>query len=191
MGVAVEVGLKDELIKYSADVLNDDIVACQKHKWACRRFLNDLERQGTEEFPYVFDEERAERFIDWMRLFKHRKGILAGQNIEPHIIQKFVFGNIYGWIHKDTELRRFNKAYWQVGRKNAKSQSLGTVASYEASAFGEPYAEVYTAGVKNDQSRIVWDESQDMIMGNKDLRDRFKVAYRVITHKRSGSTITP
>src|SRR5690625_3917386 len=146
--VVAEQLLTDKLIKYSEKVLNDDIVACQKHKWACRRFLNDLERQGTEEFPYIFDEERAIRFMDWMRLFKHRKGILAGQHIEPHIIQKFVFGNIYGWIHKDTELRRFNKGYWQVGRKNAKSQSLGAVGSYEGTAFREPYAEVFTAGVK-------------------------------------------
>lgn len=189
--VLAKLGLKDKLIKYSEEVLNDDIVACQKHKWACHRFLNDIERQGTEEFPYIFDEERGERFLDWMRLFKHRKGILAGQHIEPDIIQDFVFGNIYGWIHKDTKLRRFNKGYWQVGRKNAKSQSLGAVGSYEGSAFGEPYAEVFTAGVKKEQSKIVWDETHDMIMGNRDLKDRFKVAYGVITHLKSGSTIKP
>lgn len=183
--------LTDKLIKYSNDVLSGEIVACRKHKWAVRRFLNDLEKQGTEKFPYIFDEDRANRFLDWMRQFKHRKGILAGQFIEPDIIQQFVFGNIYGWIHKDNELRRFNKAYWQVGRKNAKSQSLGTVASYEGSAFGEPYAEVYTAGVKKDQSKIVWDETHDMIMGNKNLRERFKVAYGTITHIRSGSVINP
>lgn len=188
--VVAEAGLTYELIEYSKQVINGDIVACQKHKWACQRFLNDLERAGTEEFPYIFDEKKAERFLDWMRLFKHRKGVLAGQHIEPHIIQKFVFGNIYGWVHKDSGLRRFNKAYWQMGRKNAKSQGLGCVGSYEASAFGEPYAEVYTAGVKKEQSKIVWDEIHDMIMGNPDLRDRFKVAYGVITHIKSGSTIS-
>lgn len=183
--------LRKKLIEYSESVLNGDIVACQKHKWACHRFLFDLEREGTEEFPFVFDEERGQHFLDWMRLFKHRIGVLAGQRIKPHIIQKFVFGNIYGWIHKDTNLRRFNKGYWQVGRKNAKSQSLGCVASYEASAFGEPYAEVYTAGVKKEQSRLVWNETLEMIMNNPDLRDRFKAAYGVITHLNSGSTITP
>lgn len=183
--------LRQELIKYSEDVLNGDVVACEKHKWACLRFLNDLEREGTENFPYIFDEKRGERFLDWMRLFKHRKGVLAGQHIEPHIIQKFVFGNIYGWVHKDSGLRRFNKGYWQVGRKNAKSQSLGTVGSYEGSAFGEPYAEVYMAATKKDQAKIVWEETEAMIMGNPDLRDRFKVAYGTITHLKSGSIIKP
>src|SRR5690625_1147262 len=154
MSVAVEISIRDELINYSEEILNGDIVACEKHKWACQRFLNDLEKENTDDFPYIFDEERAQRFLDWMGIFKHRKGVLAGQYIEPHIIQKFIFGNIYGWVHKDTELRRFNKAYWQVGRKNAKSQSLGAVGSYEASAFGEPYAEVYSADVKKEQSKI-------------------------------------
>ncbi|CDO03107.1 Phage terminase-like protein, large subunit [Oceanobacillus picturae] len=189
--VVAEPGIRYELIQYSEKVLNGDIVACQKHKWACQRFLYDLEREGTEEFPYVFDEERAERFFDWMRLFKHRKGVLAGQYIEPHIIQKFIFGNIYGWIHKATHLRRFTKGYWQTARKEAKSQSLGASGSYEASAFGEPSAEVYCAATKKDQAKIVWEEIEAMIMGNEDLRDRFKVAYGTITHLKSGSIIKP
>jgi hypothetical protein len=25
------------------------------HKWACQRFLCDIEREGKDEFPYVFD----------------------------------------------------------------------------------------------------------------------------------------
>lgn len=187
--VLAEQGLKEELIKYSNDVLNGDVVACQKHKWACRRFLNDLKKAGTEKFPYIFDEKRGERFLDWMRLFKHRKGVLAGQYIEPHIIQKFIFGNIYGWIHKDTELRRFKKGYWQTARKNTKSQSMGSVGSYESSAFGELYAEVYCAATKKDQAMIVWDEIHDMIMSHSEMRDRFKVAYGTITHLKSGSIV--
>jgi len=150
--------LKQWLIDYSHDVINGEIVACQKHKWACMRFLRDVEREGTEEFPFVFDDDKALRFLEWMSLFKHRKGKLAGQHIRPHPIQIFVFGNIYGWIHKDTGLRRFRKGYWQVARKNAKSQSLACVASYEASAFGEPAAEVYCAATKKDQAKIVWEK---------------------------------
>jgi len=179
------------LIKYSEQVLNDDIVACEKHKWACQRFLNDIEKEGTKEFPYIFDEALGQRFLDWFSEFKHRKGILAGQYIEPHIIQEFIFGNIYGWIHQDTGLRRFKKAYWQVGRKNAKSQSLGAVGSYESSAFGELSAEVYCAATKKDQAKIVWEEIEGMIMGHSHLRNSFKVAYGTITHLKSGSIVRP
>ena len=98
--------LVEELVQYSRAILVGEINACQKHKWACRRFLDDLNRQGTDEFPYIFKPEKALHFLNWMKLFKHRKGILQGQRIEPHIIQKFIFGNIYGWVHRDTEIGR-------------------------------------------------------------------------------------
>jgi len=40
-------------------------------------------------------------------------------------------------ISKDTGIRRFRKFYYQVGRKNAKSQDVACCLSYEISAFGE------------------------------------------------------
>jgi phage terminase large subunit-like protein len=93
--------LKSALIQYCKKISNKKIVACQKHTWACERFLLDLERECTEDFPYIFIEEKAQRFIDWTRFFKHTKGILAGKKIEFDIIHKFMASNIYGWYHKD------------------------------------------------------------------------------------------
>jgi phage terminase large subunit-like protein len=181
--------LKQWMIDYCHDVLSGEIIACQKHKWACQRFLRDIKREGTEEFPYVFNEEKALRFLKWMTLFKHTKGKLAGQHIEPHPIQIFVFGNIYGWVHKDTGLRRFKKSYWQVARKNAKSQSLSCVGSYESSAFGENMAEVYIGATKTEQSRIVWNEIKAQIQGCDFLKGKYKIAYGKIEHLKSGSFI--
>jgi phage terminase large subunit-like protein len=179
--------LLEELIQYSNEIIDGKIVACEKHLWACKRFLRDLVKQGTDTFPFIFDEDKAERFLDWMRLFKHRKGILKGQYIGPHIIQKFVFGNIYGWVHKDTGYRRFNKAYWQVARKNAKSQSLSCVGSYELMALGEGASEVYCTATKRKQAKIVWDETEAMLDGCKDLQGKYKVAYGQIKHIKTGS----
>jgi phage terminase large subunit-like protein len=181
--------LKQWMIDYCHDVLSGEIIACQKHKWACQRFLRDIEREGTEEFPYVFNEEKALRFLKWMTLFKHTKGKLAGQHIEPHPIQIFVFGNIYGWVHKDTGLRRFKKAYWQVARKNAKSQSLACAGSYESFAFGESMAEVYIGATKTEQSKIVWNEIKAQIQGCDFLKGKYKIAYGKIEHLKSGSFI--
>lgn len=181
--------LRGELVEYSNAVLTGEIAACQKHKWACKRFLNDLEREGTDTFPFVFDEQAALRFLSWMRLFKHRKGVLAGQRIDPHIIQRFIFGNIYGWKHRDTGYRRFRKAYWQVGRKNAKSQSLACVGSYELMAFGAGASEVYCAATKKEQARIVWAEAEKMLRQCDELQGAFRVAYHKIEHIPTGSVM--
>lgn len=174
--------LLNEIIRYSEDVTCGKIVACKKHKWACERFLHDLDR----DFDYIFDVEKAQKFIDWMKLFKHRKGILAGKHIDPVPIQKFIFGNIYGWVHKETELRRFNKGYWQIARKNAKSQSMGCLGNYELSGFGEYSSEVYCAATKKEQARIVWDEAVSMINNSK-ISNKFKIAYGKIQHPNSDS----
>jgi phage terminase large subunit-like protein len=183
--------LKQWLIDYSHDVIDGRIIACQKHKWACVRFLRDIEREGTDEFPFIFDEKKAMRFLKWMTLFKHTKGVLKGQHIRPHEIQVFVFGNIYGWVHKDTDYRRFKKGYWQVGRKNAKSQSLACVASYEAMAFGESMSEVYIGATKTEQARIVWKETEAMLAGCPELKGKYEVKYGAIHHPKSRSIIRP
>lgn len=182
-------GLKQWMIHYCHDVINGKVVACQKHIWACERFLSDVENEGTEEFPYLFDDKKAMRFFEWMNLFRHTKGVLKGKRIEPHEIQVFVFGNIYGWVHKDTGLRRFGKAMWEVARKNAKSQSLAVVGSYEQMAFGENMSEVYIGATKTDQAKIVWNETEAILKGCPELKGKYKVAYGRITHLKSGSVM--
>jgi phage terminase large subunit-like protein len=182
--------LKQWLIDYSLDVLDGEVIACKKHKQACRRFLNDLEKEGTKEFPYSFNEEKALKFLHWMRLFKHTKGVLQGKQIEPHEIQVFIFSNIYGWEHVDTGLRRIKKVYWQVGRKNAKSQSLACSGSYEDMALGENMSEVYIGATKSEQSKIVYNEILAQIKGCDFLKGKWKESYGKITHLKSSSFIT-
>ncbi|WP_438446121.1 terminase large subunit [Gorillibacterium sp. sgz5001074] len=179
------------MIHYCHDVLNGEVMACTKHKWACERFLRDVEHEGTAAFPYAFDEDKAMRFMEWMSLFRHTKGVLQGERIEPHEIQVFIFGNIYGWVHMTTGRRRFRKAYWQVGRKNAKSQSLAAVATYEAMAYGEGMSEVYIGATKSEQAQIVWREAKAMLDGCPELDGKYKVAYGRITHLKTDSIIRP
>ncbi|WP_079908262.1 terminase large subunit [Paenibacillus sp. 32352] len=179
--------LRQLLIQYSHDVINGEVIACKKHIWACMRFLRDLEREGTDSFPYVFDEDAALRFFEWLNLFRHTKGVLKRQRIEPHEIQLFVFGNIYGWKNMHTGYRRFRKAYWQVGRKNAKSQSLGGVGSYETMAMDEDMSEVYIGATKREQAKIVWNEAEAMLDNCPELQGKYEVKYGAIHHPKSKS----
>jgi len=179
--------IKDELVKYCNDCVGGEIVSCKKLKWACMRFLRDLDRQGTEEFPYIFDSRKAQLFIEWMGQFKHTKGPLAGTLKIPHISEKFEFGQIYGWINKDTGLRRFRTVYIQKAKKNAKSQDLAMMGLYELCALGESCSEVYVAATKRDQTKYVWEEA-DLIYKRCDfLKNKLFTKYGAIQHSKSGS----
>lgn len=181
--------LTDELVQYSKDCIADTRHVCQKHRWACERFLNDLKKSGTKEFPYIFDEEKALRFFEWAALHKHTKGVLAGEPIEFTPIQRFIFGNVYGWVHQDTGLRRFRKAYWQVARKNAKSQSLAIVGDYELMALGEPMSEVYIGATKSMQAKIIYNEVVAMLKRCPLLKGKWHESYGVIRHPKSDSIL--
>lgn len=179
----------DELCQYSKDVLNGEVIACKKHKQACERFLRDVENQST----YAWIEEEAQKIVDWFSLLRHSKGILAGQPIMLTTWQKFNLCNIYGWYHVKTGYRRFRKAYIQVGRKNAKSQMMAGVSLYEASyisAKNKELNEIYTAGTKRDQSKIIFEEAKLMLNGSQ-LKDRFRIMRDKIVHEKTKSFIKP
>ena len=90
-------------------------------------------------------------------------------------------------------MRRFKKAFTEVARKNAKSQEEAGIALYEIAVTAtknREVCEVYTAGVKRDQSKIVFNEADLMLRGSP-LRKKFDVTKVMITHKKTGSFIKP
>lgn len=172
-------------------VFSGVIPSGKKHVWACERFLRDLERIGTPEFPYIWDEQRADKIVKWFALLKHTKGALAGTPIILTPWQKFRECQIYGWIHRETGRRRFRKAFTEVARKNAKSQMEAGEALYElgiTSSQNHEVNEIYTAGVKRDQSKIVFDECDLMTKGTL-IRSKFNFKRDCIEHLKTGSFI--
>lgn len=182
---------KDEIVRYAEDCVSGKIPSGQKHKWACQRFLNDLKRIGQPEFPYVWDEERAEKIVKWFALLRHSKGALAGKPIELTSWQKFRECQIYGWRHKDTGYKRFKKSFTEVARKNAKSQMEAGEALNEISeqaVRNQEVYEVYTAGTKREQSKIVFNECDLMTRGTL-IRTKFNFKRDEIVHIKTGSFI--
>ena len=185
--------IKEELVRYCEDCIDGRIASGQKHKWACMRFLDDLERVGTPDFPYLWDEQAASRIVDWFALLKHSKGTLAGKPIVLTSWQKFRECQIYGWIHRETGRRRFRKAFTEVARKNGKSQMESGEALYELSVTAvknNEVNEIYTAGVKRDQSKIVFNECDLMTRGTL-LRTKFRFKRDQIEHLKTGSFMKP
>lgn len=181
--------IKQELVKYAKQCINDKIVSCTKHKWACKRFLNDIERSKSKDCFFYWDEEEAYKIVKWFGLLKHSKGVLAGQFITLTPAQKFGLCQIYGWRRKSNKLRRFNKSYQQKGRKNAKSQEQAGVILYEmayGSVKNHEINECYCAGTKKEQSQVIFTECQNLLRGSP-LATTFKCTQKAIVHTKTGS----
>ncbi len=184
----------ENIKQYAEKCVLDEIISCKKHKWACRRFLDDAEKFETDQdYPYYWSEESAKSIIDWFALLRHSKGVLSGQPIRLTDWQKFRICQIYGWKRKKDGKRRFKKTFTEVARKNAKSQEEAGIALYEISVMATKNNEVYemyTAGVKRDQSKIVFNEAALMLRGSP-LFGKFYITRDSIVHIKTGSFIKP
>ena len=181
----------EQITEYAKKCVSGQITSGRKHIWACERFLRDLEKSENDDYQYYWDERAAQNIVDWFALLRHSKGVLAGEPIVLTDWQRFRLCQLYGWKKKSTGRKRFKKSFTEVGRKNGKSQEEAGIALYEISVIatknGESY-EYYTAGVKRDQSKIVFNEASLMLRGSP-LRSKFKINRDAITHRKTGSFI--
>ena len=183
--------VKNRLIRYATDCISGNISSCKKHKQACSRFLRDVKREESGEASFYWDDQEAQKIIKWFSLLRHSKGVLAGKPIKLTEWQQFHLCQLYGWRRKEDGYKRFKKSFIEVARKNAKSQEEAGVALYEISVQATKNKEVYeyyTAGVKRDQSKIVFEEAKLMLNGSP-LRKKFKLTNNAITHVKTGSYI--
>lgn len=133
------------------------------------RFFADLEA-GKFELNYKMGYLPIQ-FIE--NLLYHYKGHKAGQNFELEAWQHFYFMNLYGWI-KDDGLRRFLFDYTEVARKNGKTALCGGRGIYHLIGEDEAGPQVYAGATKEDQARIVVNDSAKMIQKSPALKKYFK-----------------
>lgn len=168
----------DQASAYIRGVLDGSIVACDWVKRACNRQVNDLLRavddrmEPSATWPWVFSEDAATRVCAFIEMLPHIKGKWAreGALIELDGWQCFILTTTFGWVHRDTGLRRFLEVYLEVARKNAKSTLSSGVALYLAFADSEPGAEVYSAATTREQARIVFDDAKRMCQRDYDMQ---------------------
>ena len=177
--------------QYAADVVEGRRVVGHSELLACRRHLGDLERQGTDAFPWVFDDARADRVYKFIGFCHHVEGELAGQPITLVAFQKFDIGVLFGWIHKDSGERRFKKGYLQEGRKNGKTALLAAVALYMMVGDEEISPRVYCAAVDRGQARLMYDAAKTMAENSPDIAKRLVVRDYKISHIKRGGILSP
>lgn len=173
--------------QYARDVLDGTIPACKWVRLACQRQLNDLERQGTPEFPYVFNPQLTDvkgkqyfpavRICTFAELQPHIKGDWAarGQRIKLEGWQCFFLAVAFGWVHAETGKRRFRVVDLIVPRKNAKSTIAAVIGNYMLAVDGEYGAEVYSGATSLKQAMEVFKPALLMARKSPDFRAHFGV----------------
>ncbi|KKK89824.1 hypothetical protein LCGC14_2729240, partial [marine sediment metagenome] len=150
----------DKAKRYAQDVVAGEVPACKWTVLACQRFLDDLGR----EWEYKFKPSLANRACKFIENLPHVKGKWAKSNITLEPWQCFIVCNIFGWIHKETGMRRFRKASLYVARKNGKSLLAAAIGLFMLAADGEPGAEIYSGATTEKQSWEVFGPAHKMAL---------------------------
>lgn len=182
--------IPNELDAYATSVESGAIPAGKFHRLACVRHRLDREREGTPEFPFRFDHDRAERLFRFAERLKHYKGQWANTPIHLEPWQKFILGSVIGWVHTGTGLRRFRTAFHQIPRKNGKSLLAAVVLLYVAFFDGEPGAEGYCIGMKRDQAKLVFNDARKLVLSSG-LKTRIKAFVANLSREDTSSKAQP
>lgn len=116
--------------QYAEAVCAGHIVAGAEVVLACKRFLDDLEREDIElrtRDPNAVLSIMEGFFVHQQGEDIHGKPLLG----EPFLLepwQIFCVVNLLGWYYKGTDERRFKEGWIQVARKNGKTSFIAALA---------------------------------------------------------------
>lgn len=176
-------------LEYANKVLSGEIVACRKIKLAVQRFKRDLERSKTDDFPYYFDVERANKSLKFIELLPGTDG----KKIQMLMFQKWIIAELDGWREKGTGNRRFNRAFISMSRKNGKTYLVSSVASNSLLMETEPEQGRQVLFVSNalKQAKLGYNMMSNglktVTKKSKYMRQRLKILNAQITDLESNS----
>ena len=183
---------------YAKKVIDGDIVVGKYVRLAVERYYDDLKRQSTEDFPYYFDEKKAEAVIAFFpAALRHSIGEHAGDPFTLEEWQAFAVANIFGWQRDDGRGRRFRRIYWSMGRKQGKSTIAAGIAMFVATCDINPVtgnpesqSQIIMAATKREQAeKVIFAECLRMRQQSPILREGSNVANKVMTFTHNGGNM--
>lgn len=164
--------MQNYILEYWDAIQSGRVVVSNRVRKVYAKLVEDIEHPKGK---YVFDLSKANKPIRFIEQFcKHSKGEWAGKPVKLELFQKAYISALFGFIDKETGLRKYKETLFMVARKNGKSTMLAGIALYMLIADNEPGAEVYSTATKKDQAKIVFDETLNMINQSPELRRYLK-----------------
>ena len=181
-------GASFRALEYANQVLDGRILACKKVKLAARRFLSDLEKAWQGKTKWDYDAALAERPVKFIEDFlSPSKGGYGRMALLPW--QCFFLCNVFGFVDRESRLRRFKEALVYVGSGNGKSTLMSGLSAFLASKDGEQGANIDLFANSREQAGIVFEECKKQIEGSPQLANRFRVLRDRIYYDKTNSMI--
>jgi len=131
------------------------------------RLLYDKITAGLRDGLFYFDNEKADRAIEFIETFCHH---CEGRDdlITLELWQKATICLMFGIVDEDG-LRIFREVFMVMGRKNGKSLFASAIIAYATYLDGEYGAKVYCLAPKLDQAAIVYENFYKMVAKEPEL----------------------
>jgi len=120
-----------------------------------------------------FDQEKADRAINFIKQLKHTKGIWKGVPFTVLPWQEQAIKDIFGTV-RDNDYRQYNTAYLEVTKKQGKSELGAAIALYLLCADSEHFAEIYGCAADRQNASIIFDVAMDMVDQSPTLKKHIK-----------------
>ena len=143
---------------YLKAMLDGRIPADKKILAVYQREVNWMDNP-PEDFPFEFIEKLGQHHIDFMQKFcRNSKGKSGKTPIRFELFQLAKMQLVFGWVEKDTGLRRFREVVDIRGRKCGKSTETAAVEHDMLLNDKENGPEIYDVANSKDQAKLVFDE---------------------------------
>lgn len=157
--------------EYFNKIETGEIVTSKRVFNVYKKLVHDIDHPEK----FIFDEEKANRPIEFISRFcANSKGEWAGKPITLELFQKAYIQALFGFVDRETGLRKYRESLFYVARKNGKSTMLSGIALYMMIADGEAGADCYSTATKKDQAKIVFDEVCHMVQQSPELKKYIK-----------------
>lgn len=163
---------ENPILGYCEAIRNNDVIVPRKVKKVYFK-LEQIILNPTGQ--WIYDEKKANHAITFIEKYcKHSKGKWGGKPVLLELWQKALVAGMFGFIDKDTGLRKHTKTLLIVARKNGKSTLSAAIGLYLQTADGEAGPEIYAIATKKDQAKIIWQEAKRMVRKSPTLKKKIK-----------------
>lgn len=145
--------LLEKAKQYAQDCIIGKEITTFEVKTQCRWFLEDLEKQNNDYYPYYFDTKKISIIEGILKLLNFATGLhIVGKSIYEGLenFQAFFIANIFGWRYKsDSKKFRYREVDLFIPRKNTKT-FLAALIIIVLMLTEDEYSEFYSICLDRD-----------------------------------------